>query len=154
MTLTELKYVIAVARERHFGRAAESCFVSQPSLSVAVKKLEEELGVSIFERRSNDIAVTPVGSLIIDQARKVIEEAHRITEIAHQGQDPLSGPVRLGVIYTIGPYLLPDLISRMTETTPQMPLILEEGFTSELLQKLRNGQIDVAITADLSLIHI
>ena len=85
MTLTELKYVIAVARERHFGRAAESCFVSQPSLSVAVKKLEEELGVSIFERRSNDIAVTPVGSLIIDQARKVIEEAHRITEIAHQG---------------------------------------------------------------------
>ena len=148
MTLTELKYVIAVARERHFGRAAESCFVSQPSLSVAVKKLEEELGVSIFERRSNDIAVTPVGSLIIDQARKVIEEAHRITEIAHQGQDPLSGPVRLGVIYTIGPYLLPDLISRMTETTPQMPLILEEGFTTELLQKLRNGQIDVAITAD------
>lgn len=92
MTLTELKYVIAVARERHFGRAAESCFVSQPSLSVAIKKLEEELGVTIFERRSSDIAITPVGQQIIAQAQKVLEESRRIVEIAHQGQIRL--PVR------------------------------------------------------------
>ena len=107
MTLTELKYVIAVARERHFGRAAESCCVSQPSLSVAIKKLEEELGVTLFERRSNDIAVTPIGSQVIAQAQKVLEESRRILDIAHSGQDPLSGPLRLGVIYPIPPYLLP-----------------------------------------------
>ncbi len=148
MTLTELKYIIAVAREKHFGRAALSCAVSQPSLSVAVRKLEDELGVAIFERRSNDIALTPIGSLIVEQANKVFEDARRITEIARQGQDPLSGPLRLGVIYTIGPYLLPDLISRMSASTPQMPLILEEGFTTELLAKLRSGLLDVAITAD------
>ena len=148
MTLTELKYIIAVAREKHFGRAALSCAVSQPSLSVAVRKLEDELGVAIFERRSNDIALTPIGALIVEQANKVFEDARRITEIARQGQDPLSGPLRLGVIYTIGPYLLPDLISRMSASTPQMPLILEEGFTTELLAKLRSGLLDVAITAD------
>lgn len=148
MTLTELKYVIAVARERHFGRAAESCFVSQPSLSVAIKKLEEELGVTIFERRSSDIAITPVGQQIIAQAQKVLEESRRIVEIAHQGQDPLAGPLRLGVIYTIGPYLLPSLISEMTVETPKMPLYLEETFTNELLAKLKNGQLDVAIMAD------
>ena len=106
MTLTELKYVIAVAREKHFGRAAESCFVSQPSLSVAIKKLEEELGVAIFERRSPDITVTPIGAQIIEQAQKVLEESRLISEIALRGQDPLSGPLRLGMIYTIAPYLL------------------------------------------------
>ena len=148
MTLTELKYVIAVARERHFGRAAESCCVSQPSLSVAIKKLEEELGVTLFERRSNDIAVTPIGSQVIAQAQKVLEESRRIIDIAHSGQDPLSGPLRLGVIYTIAPYLLPELISAMTVATPKMPLFLEENFTSELLNKLRSGQIDVAVTAN------
>lgn len=148
MTLTELKYVIAVARERHFGRAAESCFVSQPSLSVAVKKLEEELGVAIFERRASDIAVTPIGAQIIAQAQKVLEEARRITEIAHQGQDPLASPLRLGVIYTIAPYLLPGLIREISNDIPKMPLFLEENFTSELLVKLRNGQIDVAVMAD------
>ena len=95
MTLTELKYVIAVARERHFGRAAESCFVSQPSLSVAIKKLEEELGVSIFERRTPDISITPVGAAIIEQAQKVLEESRLISEIAKRGQDPLAGPIRL-----------------------------------------------------------
>ena len=148
MTLTELKYIIAVARERHFGRAAESCFVSQPSLSVAVKKLEEELGVQIFERRSTDIAVTPVGQQIVLQAQKVIEESNRITEIAHQGQDPLSGPLHLGVIFTIGPYLLPSLISEMTALAPSMPLYLEETYTTELLAGLRSGRIDVAFMAD------
>ena len=148
MTLTELKYVIAVARERHFGRAAESCGVSQPSLSVAVKKLEDELGVSIFERRSTDIALTPIGQEIASQATKVVEEARRIAEIARQGRDPLSGPLRLGVIYTIAPYLLPSLIREMSHDAPRMPLILEESFTTELLNKLRTGALDAAIMAD------
>lgn len=148
MTLTELKYVIAVARERHFGRAAESCFVSQPSLSVAIKKLEDELGVTLFERRSNDIAVTPIGAQVIAQAQKVLEESRRIVDIAHAGRDPLAGPLRLGVIYTIGPYLLPELIGAMTNDTPKMPIYLEENFTSELVTKLRSGQIDVAIVAN------
>lgn len=148
MTLTELKYVIAVARERHFGRAAESCFVSQPSLSVAVKKLEEELEVTIFERRTSDIAITPIGEAIVEQAQKVLEESRLITEIAKQGQDPLAGPLRIGVIYTIAPYLLPGLVREMATDTPKMPLYLEETFTSELLNKLRTGSIDVAIMAD------
>ncbi len=148
MTLTELKYVIAVARERHFGRAAESCFVSQPSLSVAVKKLEEELGVTIFERRTSDIAITQIGSAIVEQAQKVLEESRRISEIAHQGQDPLSGPLRLGMIYTIAPYLMPGLVREMATVSPKMPVYLEETFTTELLSQLRTGFIDVAIMAD------
>lgn len=148
MTLTELKYIIAVAREHHFGRAAESCLVSQPSLSVAVRKLEEELGVTLFERRSSDIAVTPIGAQIVAQAQRVLEESRRLMDIAHFGQDPLVGPLRLGVIYTIAPYLLPDLIGAMTSEAPRMPLYLEENFTSELLEKLRAGELDVAITAN------
>ena len=148
MTLTELRYVIAVARERHFGRAAESCFVSQPSLSVAVKKLEEELGVTIFERRSSDIAITPIGNAIVEQAQRVLDESRRITEIAHQGQDPLAGPLRLGMIYTIAPYLIPGLVRELNANSPKMRFYLEENFTSELLNHLRTGQIDVAIMAD------
>ena len=88
MTLTELKYVIAVAQERHFGRAAELCHVSQPSLSVAVKKLEKELGVNIFERRSTDITLTPIGELIVEQAQRVLEDAQKLRECAQQGKDP------------------------------------------------------------------
>lgn len=148
MTLTELKYVIAVARERHFGRAAESCFVSQPSLSVAIKKLEEELGVLIFERRTADIALTPIGRQIVEQAQKILEESRRLREIAHQGQDPLSGPLRVGMIYTIAPYLMPGLVTEMASSTPKMPLYLEENFTAELLNQLRDGTIDVGIMAD------
>lgn len=148
MTLTELKYVIAVAREKHFGRAAESCFVSQPSLSVAIKKLEEELGVAIFERRSPDITVTPIGAQIIEQAQKVLEESRLISEIALRGQDPLSGPLRLGMIYTIAPYLMPDLIVQMSSKAPKMPLYLEETFTADLVEQLRTGFIDAAIMAD------
>ena len=104
MTLTELKYIIAVARERHFGRAAEACFISQPSLSVAVRKLEEELGVHIFERRSQEVSLTPVGENIVEQAQKVLDEVRRIEELAVQGKDPLCGPLRLGAIFTISPY--------------------------------------------------
>lgn len=148
MTLTELKYLIAVAETRHFGRAAAMCNVSQPSLSVAIRKLEEELGVTLFERRSGDVAMTAIGNMVVEQANKVLLETKQITEIASLGQDPLSGALRLGVIFTIGPYLLPDLVSRLSATTPQMPLILEEGFTTDLLARLKSGQIDVAITAN------
>ncbi len=148
MTLTELKYVIAVARERHFGRAAETCFVSQPSLSVAVKKLEEELGVVIFERRTTDVALTPVGEQIVLQAQKILEDTEQLVELARQGQDTLNGGLRLGVIYTIAPYLLPSLVREMNFIAPKMPLYLREGFTNELLTQLRKGDIDVAIMAD------
>lgn len=103
MTLTELKYIVAVARERHFGKAAEACFVSQPTLSVAIKKLEEELELKIFERNASEITVTPLGEEIVRQAQIVLEEAAAIKEIAKRGKDPLAGPLRVGVIYTIGP---------------------------------------------------
>jgi len=147
MTLTELKYIVAVARERHFGRAAEACFVSQPTLSVAIKKLEEELGTQVFERRTHEVTTTPAGERIVAQAQKVLDEAARIKEIARQGRDPLVGPLRLGVIYTIGPYLLPGLVRQLLKDAPEMPLLLTENFTVKLLELLKNGEIDVAIMA-------
>jgi LysR family hydrogen peroxide-inducible transcriptional activator len=148
MTLTELRYVVAVARERHFGRAAEACFVSQPTLSVAVKKLEDELDVKLFERGSSEVSVTPLGEEIVRQAQTVIEQAAAIKQIAKRGKDPLSGPLRLGVIYTVGPYLLPDLVRQAIERVPQMPLVLQENFTSKLLDMLRNVELDAAILAE------
>ena len=148
MTLTELKYIVAVARERHFGRAAEACFVSQPTLSVAVKKLEEELDLKLFERSANDVTVTPLGEEIVRQAQSVLEQAANIKEIAKRGKDPLAGALRLGVIYTIAPYLLPDLVRQVIERTPQMPLMLQENFTVKLLEMLRTGEIDCAILAE------
>lgn len=148
MTLTELKYIVAVARERHFGRAAEACFVSQPTLSVAIKKLEDELGVLLFERGSNEISVTPVGEQIVEQAQRVLEQSNAIREIAKTGKDPLAGPLRLGVIYTIGPYLLPHLVRRMIADAPNMPLLLQENYTIKLLELLRQGEIDVAVLAE------
>lgn len=148
MTLTELKYIVAVAREKHFGKAAEACFVSQPTLSVAVKKLEEELDVKLFERGGSEISVTPLGLEIVRQAQSVLEQAAQIKEIAKRGKDPLGGPLRLGVIYTIGPYLLPDLVRQNIRLTPQMPLLLQENFTVRLLEMLRTGEIDCAILAE------
>jgi LysR family hydrogen peroxide-inducible transcriptional activator len=148
MTLTELRYIVAVARERHFGRAAEACFVSQPTLSVSIKKLEEELDVRIFERGANEVSVTPIGAEIVRQAQSVIEQAAGIREIAKRNQDPLAGPLRVGVIYTIGPYLLPDLVRRTIEQVPQMPLMLQENFTARLLDMLRTGELDCAIMAE------
>lgn len=148
MTLTELKYIVAVARERHFGRAAEACFVSQPTLSVAIRKLEEELSVQLFERGPNEVSVTPVGQQIVEQAQRVLEQSNAIKEIAKHGKDPLSGPLRLGVIYTISPYLLPHLVRRIIADAPTMPLLLQENFTVKLLESLRQGDIDVAIVAD------
>ena len=148
MTLTELKYIVAVAREKHFGRAAEACFVSQPTLSVAVKKLEEELDVKLFERGASEVSVTPLGEQIVRQAQQVIEQAAALKEIAKLGKDPLSGPLRLGVIYTIGPYLLPDLVRQVIDRVPQMPLMLQENFTAKLLDMLRLGELDCAILAE------
>jgi LysR family hydrogen peroxide-inducible transcriptional activator len=148
MTLTELKYIVAVARERHFGRAAEACHVSQPTLSVAVKKLEEELDVKIFERGASEVSTTPLGEQIVRQAQQVIEQAAAIREIAKTGKDPVSGPLRLGVIYTVGPYLLPVLVRQAIERVPQMPLILQENFTVRLLEMLRTGELDCAILAE------
>ena len=148
MTLTELKYIVAVARERHFGRAAEACFVSQPTLSVAVKKLEEELDVKIFERSSNEVTITALGEDIVRQAHSVLDQAAEIKEIAKRGKDPLAGVLTLGVIYTIGPYLLPDLVRQSIARTPQMPLMLQENFTVKLLEMLRTGEIDCAILAE------
>ncbi len=148
MTLTELKYIVAVAREKHFGKAAEACFVSQPTLSVAIKKLEDELEVKLFERSANEVTVTPLGEEIVRQAQSVLEQAAAIKEIAKRGKDPLSGPLKLGVIYTIGPYLLPDLVRQAIDRTPQMPLMLQENFTARLLEMLRTGEIDCAIMAE------
>ncbi|MEJ6004787.1 hydrogen peroxide-inducible genes activator [Paucibacter sp. AS339] len=148
MTLTELRYIVAAARERHFGRAAEACHVSQPTLSVAIKKLEEELDLKIFERGANEISVTPLGEEIVRQAQSVIEQANAIKEIAKRGKDPLAGPLRLGIIYTIGPYLLPALVKGVIEHYPQMPLMLQENFTVKLLEMLRVGELDCAIMAE------
>jgi LysR family hydrogen peroxide-inducible transcriptional activator len=148
MTLTELRYIVAVARERHFGRAAEACFVSQPTLSVAIKKLEEELEVKLFERGGSEVTVTPLGEEIVRQAQAVLEQAAAIKEIAQRGKDPLAGPLRLGIIYTIGPYLLPKLVREVIERSPQMPLLLQENFTVKLLEMLRTGELDCAILAE------
>ena len=147
MTLTELKYAIAVARLKHFGRAADYCHISQPSLSVAVKKLEDELGIKIFERRRGELSVTPIGQLVIDQAQKVIEEAEHIHKIAEQGKDPLSSPLRLGVIFTVAPYLIPSLVHQMLEKLPEMPLIISEDYTEKLLERLRSGELDCIIAS-------
>jgi LysR family hydrogen peroxide-inducible transcriptional activator len=148
MTLTELRYIVAVARERHFGRAAEACFVSQPTLSVAIKKLEEELDVKLFERGASEVSVTPLGEAIVRQAQSVLEQAAAIKEIAKRGKDPLDGPLRLGLIYTIGPYLLPELVRSIIAMSPQMPLMLQENFTVKLLEMLRAGELDCAILAE------
>ena len=147
MTLNELKFIVALAKVRNFRKAAEACFVSQPALSFAVKKLEEELGVLLFERNRNEVTITPIGERVIEQAILAIEEANRVKEIAKQGNNQLAGPLRLGVIYSVGPYLLPEIIPILRKTAPEMPLIVEENITSNLEGQLRNGVIDVAIIA-------
>ncbi len=147
MTLTELQYIVAVAQERHFGRAADRVFVTQPALSLAIKKLEEELGVVIFERRRNQVAPTPVGEQIVQQAQRVLEEADRIKLVASQGRNQLVGPLRFGVIATVGPYLLPDLVPRLHKRAPQMPLEIEENLTANLSAMLKNGKLDVIMVA-------
>lgn len=145
MTLTELRYIVALARERHFGRAAEKSFVSQPTLSVAVKKLEDELGVALFERGGSEVTVTPVGTRIVEQAQRVLEEAAAIRNLAAHGKDELAAPLRFGTIYTIGPYLMPQLIPILHRRAPRMPLIIQENYTVRLAQLLKNGELDLIV---------
>lgn len=145
MTLNELRYVVALARERHFGRAADACFVSQPTLSVAVKKLEDELGVSLFERGTGEVTITDVGAAVVARAQRVLEEADGVLAVARSGRDPLVGPLRLGAIYTIGPYLLPRLVPALTRAAPSMPLIIEEDFTTVLAEWLKRAQLDLIV---------
>ena len=148
MTLTELRYIVALARERHFGRAAEKCHVSQPTLSVALKKVEQRHGITLFERSSAEVRLTPIGEQIAQQAERVLEESSRLDEIAGQGKNPLVGPLRLGVIFTIAPYLLPRLIPSLHALAPHMPMYLQENFTVRLGENLRRGDLDAIIVAD------
>ena len=147
MTLTELRYIVALAREQHFGRAAAECFVSQPTLSAGVKKLEKELGIELFERTRSAVRVSDMGERIIQQARKVLEEADAVKELAKEGKDQLSTPLRVGVIYTIGPYLFPHLVPKLAELAPGMPLYIEENFTAVLRRKLRQSELDAILIA-------
>lgn len=147
MTLTELRYIAMLARERHFGRAAERCHVSQPTLSVALKKFEQRHSVILFERSSAEVRLTPVGEQVAAQAERVLEEAARLAEITVGAQDPLSGPLRLGVIYTIAPYLLPRLIPALHCRAPRMPIFLQENFTVRLAEQLRRGELDAIVVA-------
>ena len=147
MTLTELRYIVMLARERHFGRAAEKCHVSQPTLSVALKKVEHKYGVILFERTPSEVRLTPTGEQIARQAERVLEEAGRLKEIAQQGKDPLIGALRLGVIYTIAPYLLPRLVPALHARAPHMPMYLQENFTVNLGEQLRRGDLVAIIVA-------
>jgi LysR family hydrogen peroxide-inducible transcriptional activator len=147
LTLTELKYIVAVAEERHFGRAAARVHVSQPSLSASVAKLEDELGVKIFERGKRGVALTRVGEEVVAQARRALEESTRVKAVAQQGRNPLWGMLKLGVIHTIAPYLLPDLVAALRKAAPEMPLDIEENTTATLTQLLKAGELDVIILA-------
>jgi len=147
MTLTELRYIVTLAQEQHFGYAAERCHVSQPTLSVGVKKLEDELGVMIFERSKSAVRVTPIGERIVAQAQKVLEESLTIRELATAGKNQLSAPLKVGAIYTIGPYMFPHLVPQLHNVAPEMPLYIEENFTHVLRDKLRNGDLDAIIIA-------
>ncbi|MDX9738595.1 MAG: hydrogen peroxide-inducible genes activator [Azonexus sp.] len=147
MTLTELRYIVALAQENNFSRAAERCSVSQPTLSVAIARLEDELGVQLFERGKGFVSPSLVGSQVVAQAQTALDEVERIRQIALRGRDQLEGALRLGVIHTIGPYLLPRLIHALKEVAPNMPLVIEENMTANLADMLRDNDIDVAILA-------
>ena len=143
MTLTELHYLIAVAREKHFGRAAQHCHVSQPTLSMGINKLESKLGVNVFERHHNDIRITEIGKKIVTQAQRVLEEATALKTIANTGRSQLNTPLSIGAIHTVGPYLFPVLLPKLNKIAPQMPLIIQEDFTKNLRNKLQQGQLDL-----------
>lgn len=147
MTLTEMRYITAVARHRHFGRAAEACHISQPTLSVAIKKVEGQLGFPLFERNATEVRITPAAHPIIEQIGKVLEETVKLNELANVGKDPLVGALRLGVIYTIAPYLLPKFIPALNKRAPDMPLFIKEDFTANLIPALKQGDLDVVILA-------
>jgi len=151
MTITELNYIVALAQEQHFGRAAERCHVSQPTLSIAVKKLEEELDVVLFERCKNGVQITPVGERIVAMAGGVLHQITAIKDVAAADKDQLRGPLALGTLPTIGPYLLPQFIPLLQKTAGQLSLFIEEGSQDSLTLKLRNGELDaILVTAPFS----
>ncbi|WP_166255838.1 hydrogen peroxide-inducible genes activator [Marinobacter salicampi] len=147
MTLTELRYIVTLAREKHFGRAAERCHVSQPTLSVAVKKLEDELGIPLFERSKSNIRITDTGQRIIEQAQRVLDQVGLIRDMAQDGKNQLSSPLKVGAIYTIGPYLFPHLLPELRRAAPEMSLFIEENYTANLRVKLRQSELDAIIIA-------
>jgi len=145
MNLATLRYVVTLARERHFGRAAAACFVTQPTLSVAVKKFEDELGVTLFERNRQQLQITTAGKHIVEQAQQALEAVAAVREVASHNRDQLASPLRIGAIYTVGPYLFPQLIPTLRRRAPHMPLVVEENFTAVLGERLKQGQLDVII---------
>lgn len=147
MTLTELRYIVTLAQEQHFGRAADRCHVAQPTLSVAVKRLEEELNTAIFERSKSSVYPTPVGEQIVQQAQRVLEQVKTIKDIASKSQDHLSEPLRIGAIFTIGPYLIPRIIPAIRKIAPSMPLYVDETYTATLRKRIRQGELDAIIVA-------
>lgn len=147
MTLTELRYIVTLSQERHFGRAAEKCFVSQPTLSVAVKKLEDELGVALFERSKGSIVVTELGLRLVEQAKNILDQANVFKDMALLGKDELNSPLKVGAIYTIGPYLFPHLMPKLRSVAPDMPLYIEENYTAVLRKKLKECELDAIIVA-------
>ena len=147
MNLRDLKYIVAVADSNHFGRAAERCFVSQPTLSGQIRKLEDELGVAIFERTNRAVRVTPIGEKILQHARSILEQADVIEQLSAAHQDPLAGPLRIGAIPTISPYLMPLILAPLKQAHPQLKLVLSEETTDRLLGRLHNFEIDAALLA-------
>lgn len=150
MNLRDLTYLVAVAELGHFGKAAERCFVSQPTLSGQIKKLEENLGVKLFERTNRKVMVTDIGKKIVNTAKHILNEADKIREIAALAQDPRGGTFRLGAFPTLSTYLFPSLVAKIKATLPDLRLILVEEKTDRLIEQLKAGEIDAA----LSLIHI
>ena len=147
MNIRDLQYVVAVADERHFGRAADKCNVSQPALSGQIRKLEDYLGVALFERTNRTVQVTPIGDKIVAQARQLITLSDEIVSTAHTAKDPLSGQFRLGMISTIAPYLSPLILPSIRRELPDLSLTLMEGLTSDLENRVANGELDGAILA-------
>jgi LysR family hydrogen peroxide-inducible transcriptional activator len=147
MNLRDLRYLVALADHKHFGRAAAACFVSQPTLSTQIRKLEEELGVSLVERAPRRVMLTPVGRDIAERARRVVAEVTQMGEVARRSQDPEAGSVRLGLFPTLAPYLLPHVLPGIRARFPRLELLLVEEKTDALLARLREGRLDAAILA-------
>lgn len=147
MNLRDLQYLVALAETRHFGRAAERCHVSQPTLSAQLKKLEESLGVTLIERRPRRVALTAAGVAVVERARRMLRDAEDIRALARASQDPLSGQLKLGLIPTLGPYLLPRIAPRIARALPKLQLMLHEYQTAPLVERVVQGELDLAILA-------
>lgn len=147
MTLTDLRYLVTLAELKHFAKAAAACFVSQPTLSIAIKKLEDELGLPLFERHRHEVLITPVGEQLVAQARVVLHEADYLKQLAAAQRDDYAQPLRLGAIFTVAPYVFPSLIPTLHQQQPQLLLYLEENYTHVLTEKLARGDLDIILVA-------